>query len=101
MRCGLVASQARTLKAALEHRTWGQSPARRKDIVLAGGVCSTPDEQVRHRQGRKDTAAKTTLAKGQHTHSGIRREDPVHAGQASQRRRVGTAIPSQECLWEC
>ena len=26
-----------------------------------------PDEQVRHRQRRKDTAAKTTRANGQHT----------------------------------
>ena len=28
-------------------------------------------------------------------HSGIRREDPVHAGQASEREKVGTAIPSR------
>ena len=38
----------------------GQSTARRKDIVLAGEVCGVFDEQVRHRQRRKDTAAKTT-----------------------------------------
>ena len=35
---GLVAGQARTLKGALEQRIWDQSPARRKDTVLAGGV---------------------------------------------------------------
>ena len=40
----------------------GQSPARRKDIALAGGVCGIPDEQVRHRQRRKDNAAKSTRA---------------------------------------
>ena len=27
---------------------WDQSPARRKDAVLAGGICCAPDEQVRH-----------------------------------------------------
>ena len=61
---------------------WGQSPARRKDVVLFGGVCGVLDEQVRHRQGRKDTAATTTLARGQHTGPGVWREDPVHPNQA-------------------
>ena len=42
---------------------WGQGPARRKGTMLVGGVCSTPDEQVRHRRRRKDTTAKTTWAK--------------------------------------
>ena len=64
-----------------------QSPARRKDVVLVGGVCGVLDEQVRHRQGRKDTDAKTTRAKGQHTDPG------VWARQTSERRKVGAAIP--------
>ena len=71
----------------------GQSPARRKDIVLVGGVCGILDEQVRHRQGRKDTAAKTARAKGQHTDPGVWRKDPVHARQTSGMRKVGAAVP--------
>ena len=96
---GLVAGQARTLKAALEHRIGTQSPARRKDIVLAGGTCVTLDEQVRPRQRRKDTAAKTTRAKGQHTDSGVWRKDPAHARQTSERRKVGAAVPPRSVCW--
>ena len=54
-----------------------QSPARRKDIVFVGGVCGILNEQVRHRQGRKDTVAKTTRAKGQHTDPGTIRHMPA------------------------
>lgn len=71
----------------------GQSPARRKDTVLVGGVCGVLDEQVRHRQGQKDTAAKTTRAKRQHTDPGVWRQDPVRARQTSERRKVGPAVP--------
>ena len=71
----------------------GQRPARRKDIVLVGGVSRVLDEQVRHRQGRKDAAAKTTRAKGQHTDPGVWRKDSVHARPTSARRKVGAAIP--------
>ena len=72
----------------------GQSPARRKDIVLVGGVCGILDEQVRRRQGRKDTVAKTAQAKGQHTRNpGVWRKDPVHVRQTSERRTVGAAVP--------
>ena len=76
----------------------GESPARRKDIVLVGGVCGILDEQVRHRQGRKDTAAKTTRAKGQHTDPGVWRKDPVHAAEPA-----GKWEPRfhQECLLAC
>ena len=70
----------------------GQSPARRKDIVLVGRVCGILDEQVRHRQGRKDTTAKTTRAKGQHTDPGVWRKDPVHARQTSEKRQVGASV---------
>ena len=94
---GLVAGQARTLKAALEHRIGAR--VRRKGIVLAGGVCGILDEQVRHRQRRKDTAAKTTRAKGQHTDSGVWRKDPVHARQTSERRKVGAAVPTRTVCW--
>ena len=40
-------------------------------------------------------------AKGQHTDPGIWREDFVHAGQASKRRKVGTALPSWSVLFAC
>ena len=43
---GLVAGQSRTLKAALEHRIGARVPPDVEDIVLAGGVCGIPDEQV-------------------------------------------------------
>ena len=93
---GSFARQARTLmKAASEHRIGTRVPARRKDIVLAGGICCVLDEQVRHRQRQKDAAAEASWPKGRHTHSGIRREDFVHAGQASEREKVGTAVPSR------
>ena len=98
---GLFAGQARTLKVALEHRIGARVPPDARDIVLAGGVCGIPDEQVRHRQGRKDTAAETTREKGQHTDPGFWRKDPVHARQTSERRKVGAAIPPQECLLVC
>ena len=52
---------------------WNQSPARRKDTVLAGGICCVPDEQLQHRQRRKDAAAEAAWPKGQHTCSGIRK----------------------------
>ena len=77
----------------------GQSPARRKGIVLVGGVCGVFDEQVRHRQGRKDTAAKTTRAMGQHTDSGVWRMDPVHARQTSERRKGGAPVPPRSVCW--
>ena len=57
------------------------------------------DEQIQRRQCLKDAAAKTAWTKGQHTHPGIRREDPVHARQVSERRKVGTAIPSWSVRW--
>ena len=82
------------MKAALQHRIVTRI-ARRKDIVLAGGVCGIPDEKVRHWQRRKDVDSEAARPKGQHTHAGIRREDFVHACQTSKRRKVGTAIPSR------
>ena len=91
----LVAGQARTLKAALEYRT-GTS----KDTVLAGGICCVLDEQVRHQQGRKDTAAKIPWEKGQHTFPGVRRKDPVHARQSKPRFHpevYGTQTEYSEC----
>ena len=78
---GLVAGQARTLKAALEHRIGVKVPLDARILCLAGAVLCVSDEQVRHRQRRKDTAAQTTRTKGQHTDSGIRGEDLVHACQ--------------------
>ena len=63
-----------------------------------GGVCGVL-EHVRHRQGRKDTTSKTTRAKGQHIDPGVWRKDPVHAGQASERRKVGAAIAPRSVRW--
>ena len=94
---GLVAGQKTEGCAGAPHR--GQSPARRKDTVLVGGVCGILDEQVRRRQGRKDTTAKTVRAKGQHTDPGVRRKDPVHARQTSERRKVGVAVPPRSVCW--
>ena len=42
----LGAGQARTSKAALEHRIGTRDPARCKDTMLAGGICCILDEQV-------------------------------------------------------
>ena len=41
-----------------------QSPARSEDIVLASGIRCVPDEQVRHRQQRKDTAGEAAWSTG-------------------------------------
>ena len=48
---------------------------------------------------RKDTAAKTPRAKGQHTDPGVWRKDPVHARQTSERRKVGAAVPPRSVCW--
>ena len=73
---------------------WGQSPPDARMLC-----CGILDEQVRHRQGRKDTAAKTTRAKGQYTDLGVWRKDPVHARQTSERRKVGAAVPPRSVCW--
>ena len=41
------------------------------------------------------TLAEAVWPKGQHTNSGVRGEDFVHAGQVSEREKMGTAIPVQ------
>ena len=92
---GLVGRPGQNTEGCARASHWDQSPARRKDTVLPGGICCVPDEQVRHRQRRKDTATEAARPMGQHTHPGIRREDSVFASQASKRRKVGTAIPSR------
>ena len=76
---GLVVGQARTLKAALEHRVGTRSPpdARKQGWLV---------EFAAYLMNRCDLGGdgKTPL----------HREDSVHASQASKRRKVGTAIPS-------
>ena len=94
---GLVAGQVRTLKAALEHRIGTSVPPDAR--ILAGGICGILDEQVRHRHRRKDTAAKTTRAKGQHTDPGVWRKDPVHARQTNERRKVEAVVPPRSVCW--
>ena len=76
-----------------------QSPARRKDTVLAGGIRCISDEQMRRRQRRKDAAAEAARPKGQHSDPGIWREGPIHARQVSERRKVGTAVPPRSVCW--
>ena len=87
---GLVAGQARTLKAALEHRIGTRVPNARTPLWLVEFAAS-----LVNRQGRKDTFTQAAWAKGQHTDPGIWREGLACAGQASKRRKVGTAIPSK------
>ena len=95
---GLVAGQATEGRTAAPHGS--QSLARRKDIVLVGGFCGILDEQARHRQGRKDTAAKTSRAKGQHTDPGVGRKYLAHTRQqARKRRKVGAAVPPRSVCW--
>ena len=72
---------------------WRQSPARCKDTVLAGGVRCVSDEQLRHRQRRKNANTQTAWTKRQHTDSGTWREDFLHACQTSKRRKVEPTIP--------
>ena len=84
---GLMAGQARTLKAALEHRICVRAP-------LDAGVRCVFDEQMRHRPRRKDTDTHTAWTKGQHAESGIWCEDVVHACQNSKKRKVGSTILS-------
>ena len=67
--------------------------------MLSGGVRCVSDEQVRHRQRRKDAAAQTAWTKGQHTDSGIWEADIVHACQTGKRVNLGPAILSWSIRW--
>ena len=87
---GLVAGQDTEGCTAASHT--GQSPARRKDIVLVGGVCGILEEQVRHR-------LQSLHGRRQHTDFGVWRRDPVHARQTSERRKVGAAVPPRSVCW--
>ena len=62
---GLVAGQARTLKAVLEHRIGTRVPPDAMTLCLAGGTRCVPDEQVRHwqRQKRADAQGEKILHK--------------------------------------
>ena len=64
---GLVAGQARTLKAALEHRIGARVPPDARILCWLVEFFGVLDEQVRHRQGRKDTAARTTRGRRDNT----------------------------------
>ena len=51
---------------------------------------------------RKDAATQSAWTKGQHSDSGIRREDPVHAGQARERGGSGTCDSTPGVfMWRC
>ena len=98
---GLVAGQARTLKAALEHRVGARVPPDARILcwlVELGGILMN---RCGHRQGRKDTTAKTTRAKGQHTDSGVWRKDPVHARPNQREEESRSRGSTQECLSAC
>ena len=91
---GLVAGQARTLKAALEHRIGSGVPSDDTRISCwplelaaylmnwcnVGSDGKTPLQRL---YGRRDTSPKMEFG-----------EDFVHAGQANKRGNMGTAIPS-------
>ena len=64
---GLVAGQARTLKAALEHRIGARVPPDARILCWLVEFFGVLDEQVRHRQGFKDTAARTTRERRDNT----------------------------------
>ena len=84
-----MAVQARTLKAALEHRIGTRDPPDAKVMVLAGGVCRAPDEQVRHRQRREGAA---TQLHGRRDNTPILEfgeKGLVHARQTRKRRIMG------------
>ena len=78
---------------------WRESSACCKDTVLADGVHCASDEQVRHRQRRKDADTHTAWTKGQHSDSGIWGEYFVHAYQTSKRIKVGCVILSWSIHW--
>ena len=90
---GLVAGQARTLKAALGHRIWTRIPpdARILCWLLEFGaylmnrcdIGSDGKTPLQRLHGRKDNTPIVEFG-----------EDFVHAGQARKRRKVGTASPS-------
>ena len=95
---GLVVGKARTLKSALEHRIGVKVPldarilcwlvefaAYLMDRCDIGSDGKTPMNRL---HGRR---ANTPIAKFG--------EDLAHAGQASTRRKVGTAIPSWSIRW--
>ena len=71
---GLVAGQGRPLKAALEHRIGVRVPPDARMLCWLVEFAAYLMNRCRHRQRRKDTAAKTTRAKGQHTDSGVWRK---------------------------
>ena len=77
--CGARARTLKTLQYPFDARI---------GTVLVGEVRCVSDEQVRHQQRRKDADTQTAWTKGQHTDSGIWREDFVHACQTSKRRKV-------------
>ena len=91
---GLVAGQARTLKAALEHRIGTRIPPDARILCWLvefaaylmnrcdiGSDVKTPLQRL---HGRRDNTPILEFGEG-----------PVHAGQASERGKVGTAIPSR------
>ena len=83
---GLVADQARTLKAALEHRIGARVPPDARILCWLVEYAAYPTS-------RCDIGidGKTPLHRTPNLEFG---EDFVHASQASKRRKVGTAVPS-------
>ena len=86
---GLVAGQARTPKAALEHRKGAKVPPDARILCWLVDIGSDG----------KDAATQAAWTQGQHIDPGIWREDFVHARQASKRRKARTAIPPRSVCW--
>ena len=86
---GLVIGQARTLKAALERRIGTRVPPDARTLCWLV-------EFAAYLMNRCDIGSdgKRLYERKDNTNLGIRREDLVHASQASKREKVGAEIPS-------
>ena len=92
---GLVAGQARTLKAALEHRIGVKVPPDARALCwLVEFAACLMDRCDIGTDGKKGADTQTAWKKVLHTDSGTWREDLAHTRQNSKRRKVGPAILS-------
>ena len=98
---GLVASQARTLKAALEHRTGTRIPPDARIPCWLVAFAAYLMNRCDIGSDGKTPLQRLHGSKGQHTFWNSEREDPVHAGQASERGESGNRDSIPECLWGC
>ena len=95
---GLVAGQARTLKAALEHRIRARVPTDARILCWVVEFAACLMNRCDIGSDGKPPLQRLHGEKGQHTDSGVWREDLVHARQTSERRKVGAAVPPTSVL---